>query len=247
MVSSGPMGAAQRLARTELRKRFYDAVEVAPDAYEFVIVLDGRPVLTPARRVLSVPAPLLAEALAAEWRAQAEFIDPATMPLNRLVNAALDGVVREAEAVRRDIQRYAGSDLVCYRAEGPAPLVARQAAAWDPILAWAASAFGARFVVASGVTYVGQPTAALAHLSAALAQVPPLRLAALHAMTTLTGSALLALAVAKGRLSPEAAWAAAHVDEDWNTEQWGPDAEAMQRRGSRWAEMDAAARLVALL
>lgn len=247
MESPGPMGAAQRLAKQELRKRFYDAVDVALESYEFVIVLDGKPARTPARRALSVPAPLLAEAIAAEWRAQDEYIDPAKMPLTRLVNSALDGVVREADAVRREIQRYAGSDLLCYRADGPAPLVARQAAAWDPILAWAADNLGARFTVASGITHVAQPTAALAHLSAALAQVSPLKLAALHAMTTLTGSALLALAVAKSRLSAEAAWAAAHVDEDWNIEQWGPDAEAMDRRSRRWAEMDAAARLISLL
>jgi chaperone required for assembly of F1-ATPase len=247
MEPTGPMGAARRLARQELRRRFYDAVDVAPEAYEFVVVLDGRPARTPARRVLSVPAPLLAEALAAEWRAQEEYIDPAKMPLNRLVNAALDGVMREAEAVRREIRRYAGSDLLGSRAEGPEGLVARQAAAWDPILGWAAEALGARFAVATGVAYVEQPTAALAHLSAALASVPPLRLAALHAMTTLTGSALLALAVSRGRLSAEAAWAAAHVDEDWNIERWGPDEEAMDRRSRRWAEMDAAARLIALL
>jgi chaperone required for assembly of F1-ATPase len=246
MEPTGPMGAARRLARQELRRRFYDAVDVAPEAYEFVVVLDGRPARTPARRVLSVPAPLLAEALAAEWRAQEEYIDPAKMPLNRLVNAALDGVMREAEAVRREIRRYAGSDLLCYRAEGPEGLVARQAAAWDPILGWAAEALGARFAVATGVAYVEQPTAALAHLSAALASVPPLRLAALHAMTTLTGSALLALAVLQGRLSAADAWTAAHVDEDWNMAQWGRDELALERRAFRWEEMQAAATVLAL-
>jgi chaperone required for assembly of F1-ATPase len=246
MTDSGPLGAAQRLARPELRRRFYDAVDVAPDAYEFVVVLDSRPARTPAKRPLSVPTRLLAEAIAAEWQAQAEMIDPSTMPLTRLVNSALDGVVREADAVRREIQRYAGSDLLCYRAENPETLVARQAAAWDPVVAWAADSLGVHLVLARGVIHTAQPVAALAHVGVALAQVPPLRLAALHAITTLTGSALLALAVMKGRLSAEAAWAAAHVDEDWNTEQWGADEEAMERRGRRWAEMDAAARLLAL-
>jgi chaperone required for assembly of F1-ATPase len=202
---------------------------------------------TPAKRELALPSKALAEALAAEWEAQGDRIDPATMPLTRLVNSALDGVAgREAE-VRAEIAKYAVSDLLCYRAEGPSELVRRQAVAWDPILAWAREALGARLSTAQGIVPVAQPEAATRAIESGLARLDPLALAAHHVMTTLTGSALLALAHGHRRLTAEEAWAAAHVDEDWQISQWGEDAEAKARRDRRWSEMQAASRLLRLL
>jgi chaperone required for assembly of F1-ATPase len=169
------------------------------------------------------------------------------MPLTRLVNSAIDGVTgREAE-VRADIAKYAASDLVCYRAEVPAELVRRQAEAWDPILSWGREALAARLVLSEGIVPVAQPRAATAAVEGALAELDAFSLAAHHVMTTLMGSALLALAHARGRLTAEEAWAAAHVDEDWQIGQWGEDAEAKARRARRWAEMQAASRLLELL
>jgi chaperone required for assembly of F1-ATPase len=142
--------------------------------------------------------------------------------------------------VLAEVEKYLASDLVCYRAERPEGLVARQAAAWDPVLAWARTALGARFVLANELTFVAQPPQALAAARRAIPR-EPWRLGALHAVTTLSGSALIALALAGGALSLDAAWAAAHVDEDWNMERWGRDAQALERREFRLAEMRAAA------
>lgn len=236
-----PMAAAQRLARPELPKRFYEAADYVPEAGGFVIRLDGRPVRTPGRAALSVPSEPLASALAGEWAAQGERIDPSTMPLTRIVNSAIDGVSGKVPEVRAEIAAFAGSDLLCYRAEGPAGLVARQETAWSPILAWAYQALGARFLLAAGIVPVRQPDEALRRVAAALEPAEPLRLAALHVTTTLTGSALLALALAAGRLSAAEAWDAAHVDEDWQWGQWGEDAEARARREARRREFEAAA------
>ena len=228
-------------------KRFYRSVSVGGAAPAFRVLLDGKPILTPARRQLAVPTMALAEAVAAEWEAQADRVDPATMPLTRLINTAVDGVSDHADEVRADIVKYAASDLTCYRAEGPVELESRQAAAWDPVLAWAHETLGARFVLGQGIMPVAQPDTATRAIERALAGLDAFSLAAYHTMTTLTGSALLALAHARGRLTAEEAWAAAHVDEDWQITQWGEDAEAKARRDRRWAEMQAASRLLALL
>ncbi len=238
---ANPMAAAQRLARQELPRRFYKAAAVAPHAEGFALTLDGREAKTPGRNPLVLGDRAVAEALAAEWQRQGERIDPATMPLTRIVNAAIDRVAREMEPVRAEIVKYAGSDLVCYRGEGPQSLVDAQAAAWDPVLAWARATLGARFVLAEGIVAVDQPAESLTAVAAALADVDPLRLAAVHVVTTLTGSALIALAVLRGALAPEAAWAAAHVDEDWQMGQWGRDDMALSRRAARWQDMQAAA------
>jgi chaperone required for assembly of F1-ATPase len=169
------------------------------------------------------------------------------MPLTRLANSAIDGVRgREAE-VRADIAKYASSDLVCYRAEAPEELMRRQAEAWDPVLAWSRDALGTRLAVARGIMPVTQSEAATSAVSAALLDRDAFALAALHVMTTLMGSALLALAHASGHLTADAAWAAAHVDEDWQTSRWGEDAETAARRERRWAEMQAASRMLRLL
>jgi chaperone required for assembly of F1-ATPase len=228
-------------------KRLYRAVSVGGAAPAFRVLLDGKPIRTPAKREVALPAKALAEAVAGEWEAQGERVDPATMPLTRLVNTALDGVAgREAE-VRADIAKYAASDLLCYRAEGPPELLRRQAEAWDPVLVWVREALGARLATGDGIVPVAQPQAAGAAIAKALAELESFALTAHSVMTTLTGSALLALAHARGRLSAEQAWAAAHVDEDWQISQWGCDPEAKARRDRRWAEMRAASRLLALL
>jgi chaperone required for assembly of F1-ATPase len=167
------------------------------------------------------------------------------MPLTRLANAIVDGVVDAPAAVAAEIEKYLGSDLVVYRAEGPPGLIRRQAQAWDPIVDWARATLGANFVLAQGINFVAQPAEALA---AARAAIPhdPWRLGALNAITTLTGSALIALAVMAGRLTPAEAWAAAHVDEDWNMDFWGQDEPALARRALRFAEMKAAAMVLDL-
>jgi chaperone required for assembly of F1-ATPase len=244
--TEGPMQRAQRLMRPELPKRFYKSAEAAKQDGGFCILLDGRPVRTPAKNVVTVPGEKLALALAEEWNAQAEVIDPANMPLTRLVNSAIDGVAREEDAVRAEIVKYAASDLLCYRAEGPPRLVENQRAKWDPVLDWAEEALGARFRLAEGIVFVDQPVEALEAVAAALARLDIFRLAAMSVVTTLTGSALLALALLEKRLTVEEAWAAAHVDEDWNAELWGEDEEAAERRQRRFAEIKAAARIIAL-
>jgi chaperone required for assembly of F1-ATPase len=168
------------------------------------------------------------------------------MPLTRLANSIIDGVAAAPAPVAADIGKYLGSDLLFYRVEGPQRLVERQTQLWDPVLAWAREAFGARFVLAQGVVHAAQPEGALAAARAAI-PADPWRLAAAHVITTLTGSALLALAMLRGRLTAEEAWVAAHVDEDWNMEQWGRDEIALARRAARRAELGAAATVLALL
>jgi chaperone required for assembly of F1-ATPase len=237
-----PIESARRSMRT-LRRRFYASAGVAESEGGFALALDGKPVRTPAQHLLELPTRPLAAAAAAEWQGQAEVIDPARMPLTRLANTIIDGVAREAGAVTAEIAKYLGSDLVFYRAEGPDRLVARQSRHWDPILAWARER-GARFVLAEGVMFVPQPEGAVAIMRAAVPQ-NPWRLGAVHTATTLTASALLALALEQSAISLDAAWAAAHVDEDWNMEVWGRDERALERRAFRFAEMEAAATVLA--
>ena len=237
-----PMRAAQANMRPQTIKRFYKAVELREADGRHALMLDGRQARTPGRNPLSATSRALMLEVAAEWERQSETIDPAEMPLTRLLNSAIDGVAHTMAETRADILRYAGSDLICYRAEEPETLVARQAQAFDPVLRWAAETLGARFNVTAGVMHVAQPPEALAAIGAALeAYDDPAALAALSVMTTLTGSALLALAGARGFLSAEAAWRAAHVDEDFQAERWGADAEAIARREARRREFEAAA------
>jgi chaperone required for assembly of F1-ATPase len=238
-----PEEAARRSMRS-LKRRFYQDAAVRDDPAGFAVVLDGRPIRTPARRLLAAPSRPLAEAMAAEWRAQTEFIDPATMPMTRLSNTIIDGVAAAEDEVAGEVAKYLGSDLVCYRAAAPEGLVARQAAQWDPVIAWARRTLGAEFRVGLGVVHVAQPDAAIARAAAAIPR-DPWRLGAVHAVTTLTGSALLALALAHGDIGRDAAWEAAHVDEDWNMERWGRDDISLARRAYRLAEMTAAAAVLA--
>lgn len=229
-----------------LPKRFYKEVSIADDGRVYPLLLDGKPVRTPAKAALALPSRALAEAVADEWRAQGERIDPATMPLTKLANTVIDGIVGKEQAVRDDIARHAGSDLLCYRAEGPKGLVEQQALHWDNLLAWARDVLHAPLFLGQGVMHVTQPDTSLQAIRKELEGFDPYRLAGLHVMTQLTGSALLALAVALGRLTPDEAWEAAHVDEDWQISQWGEDAEAAARRAGRKREFDAAARLLTL-
>jgi chaperone required for assembly of F1-ATPase len=240
------MRAAQANMRPQAVRRFYNAAEVTEEGGRFVLSLDGRRARTPGRNPLAAQSRALMLKVAEEWDRQHETIDPAEMPLTRLLNSAIDGVEHMMAETRADILRYAGSDLLCYRAEEPDTLVARQAHAFDPVLRWAMESLGARFNLAAGIVHVLQPPETLAAIGAALdAYDDPASLAALSVMTTLSGSALLALAVAHGSLSPEAAWRAAHVDEDFQAERWGVDTEAMARRQARWREFEAAVTVVA--
>ena len=245
--TADPVRAARQGAKPALPKRFYKEAGIVEAEDGFRLVLDGRPAHSPTRRRIAVRQRALAEALAAEWGAQEEVIDPTRMPLTRLVNSAIDGVADRREAVVDDLAAYAGTDLLAYRAGDPARLVAAQAAAWDPVLDWAHETLGARFVLSEGVMHVTQPEASLQAVRRSVEAVEsPTALAGLHSMTTLTGSVLIALAVLHGRLTPQEGWAAAHVDETFQAEVWGRDAEAEARLDKRRSEFEAAARVAAL-
>ncbi|KQY14662.1 ATP12 family chaperone protein [Rhizobium sp. Root482] len=237
-----PVRRAQIQMLKPLPKRFYKTVGIEAQEGGHAVVLDGRPVRTPAKQLLAVPTRAVAELLAGEWDAQKEVIDPATMPVTRLVNTAIDGVAQDIRAVFDDILNFAGTDLLCYRASEPVELVARQGEHWDPIIEWATERLGARFILAEGVVHQTQPRTAIDAIAEALRpHATPLGLACLHMMTSLTGSALIAIAFAEKRLSAEQAWSLAHLDEDWQIEHWGTDEEAFQRRENRWQDMLAAA------
>jgi chaperone required for assembly of F1-ATPase len=241
-----PVKAARDPAR-QLPKRFYMEATIGDADGGFSILLDGRPVNTPAKRRVIAPSRELAEALAAEWAAQGEVVDPSTMPLTKLVNSALDGVAQNMAEVEAELVKYAGSDMICYRAGEPDSLVAAQRAAWDPLIAFARDKLGARLALAEGVMFTAQPQESLDAMAAAVrayvgeGQGAALRLAALHVMTTLTGSLVLALAKALKEIGLAEAWAAAHIDEDFQMRTWGEDPEALARRAARFSEMSAAA------
>jgi chaperone required for assembly of F1-ATPase len=241
-----PVKAARDPARP-LPKRFYEAASVGETEAGFSVLLDGRPVNTPAKRRLVVPSRPLAEALAAEWAAQGELIDPATMPLTKLVNSALDGVADHMAEAEAEVVNYGRSDMLCYRAGEPESLAAAQTAAWDPLLAFARDKLGARLVLAEGIMFASQPEESVAAMARAVRSfvgdgaAAPLRLAALHVMTTLTGSLVLALAKALNEIDLSTVWTAAHIDEDFQMRAWGADAEALARRDARFADMAAAA------
>ncbi len=241
-----PTRRAQELSRAELPRRFYQTARVERQDEGHVVRLDERTVKTPARNLLTLPTAPLAEAVAAEWQAQGERIDPATMPVNRIVNSALDGVSVQAGAVREDVVRFLGSDLLCYRAEDPEGLVRKQNEAWDPLLVWARRELGLDLRLAAGIIHVEQPPETMARGAEIVSSYGIFDLASLHVMTGLTGSIVIALAVTEGAIPPGEAWAAAHVDEDWQISIWGEDAEAMRRRHARWLEMEAASRVSAL-
>ena len=240
-----PEEAVRRSTRVDLRKRFYETAAIDESEGRFRILLDGKPVKTPARRVLAAPTRALAQAVADEWDAQKDVIDPSHMPLTRLSNSIIDGVADAPGLVAGEIEKYLGSDLLFYRADGPEGLIQAQERHWDPVVAWARDHLGACFILAEGVVFAPQPEEAIAAARRAIPKNPWI-LGAVHSLTTLTGSALLALALAAGQLDAEAAFAAAHVDEDWNFAAWGRDEAAASRRAIRYAEMQAAMRVLKL-
>jgi chaperone required for assembly of F1-ATPase len=238
-----PEEAVRRTMRRPRRKRFYTKAGVVEGPDGFAITLDDKPVRTPSGRALAAPTSEIADAIAAEWEAQQEFIDPLTMPFTRFANSVADAVVDRADAVADDVAKYLGSDLLFYRAGHPEALVAREAALWDPVVFWAADTLGAHFILAEGIVHVRQPEPAIAAARAAF-PANPWSIAALHVVTTLTGSALLALALLHGVRDADQVWAAAHVDEDWNIEKWGIDEEVAARRAARLVDFKAAASIL---
>ena len=228
-------------------KRFWKEARTERVEGGWMVRLDDRPVRTPARRLCVVPVAAMADGIAAEWNAQGERIDPLSMPLTRAASTCLDRVMPELDAVRRTVAGYGGTDLLCYRAPDPAELARRQARAWDPALGWAAEALGARLATCEGVMHVAQPPEAVERLAAEVRALDPWELTALSELTTLSGSLVLALAVCHGRLPADEAWRLSRIDEQWNIEQWGEDAEAARQVARRETDFMAAAELLRLL
>lgn len=211
------------------------------------IRLDGRPVRTPGRVPLTAPTEALLEAIADEWGAVGDTIDPRAMPLTGLANAAIDRIAADPARFAADLAAYGESDLLCYRAELPEPLVARQADAWDPLLDWARRRYDVHFELVTGVMHRPQPAATVARLADAVAARTPFELAGLSPVVTITGSLVAALALIEHGADAETVWRASRLDDDWQEEQWGEDELATQARDVRRAEFDAAARFLELL
>lgn len=228
-------------------KRFYETVSVSSTDDGFGILLDERPVRTPLRNVLALPSRSLADAIVEEWSAQEEHVIPSTMPVSKLAHTSIDHVSAKAAAVVDEFVSYAGSDMVCYRADAPEALVERQGVHWDPVLAWAKQDLGAQFIAVEGVIHHEQPPETLAAVRRRAETFDAFRLTGVQTLTALTGSALLALALSDGALDADTAWRAAHVDEDFQIELWGRDVEAEQRRASRQDEFEVAVRFLKLL
>ena len=246
--AADPVRRAQRAMRVPLPKRFYSSASAGPSGSGHGVFLDGKPVRTPSRQLLELPTAAAASLVVEEFAQQQSEIDPATMPVTRLANTVIDGIMPDPQPVLEDIVRFAASDLICYRAGTPAALAGRQARAWDPLIDWLRDTHGANFVLAEGVVHVTQPRETMAVFSSLLQRhAAPFRIGALHLMTALTGSAIIALAQAERRIDAEAAWNAALIDEDWNIEHWGEDIEAATRRKQRQTDFLAATRLLAEL
>jgi len=228
-------------------KRFWTSVTVVSEAGGFGVALDTRPIRTPGRAALAVPTAALAEAIAGEWRDVADVIDPRAMPMTGLANAAIDQIGRDPAAFAQGLARYGESDLLCYRADEPAPLVERQHAAWDPVLDWARARYDIHVAVASGVMHHAQPAATVERLREAVTARDAFTLAGLSHVVTVTGSLVLALALVEGAVSADAAWAAARIDEDWQAEMWGTDELAERATAAHRADFDAGARFLTLL
>lgn len=222
-------------------KRFYADVHVTPD---FGISLDARPVRTPAKAMLLLPTVALAEAVAEEWRVQGERVNPHSMPLTGLANAAIDRIGPEFAA---GLSQYGESELLCYRAGDPPELVERQDAVWNPILDWARARYDVSFTLVTGIMHQPQPATMLSRLHAAVATRNAFELAALNPLVTISGSLVIALAVLERALEPEAAFAAAHLDELWQAEQWGEDDFALEARAVHHRDFGSAARFLRLL
>lgn len=224
-------------------KRFWKEVSVEDRG----IALDGRPVRTPGRVPLLLPTDALARAVADEWRAVGETIDPRAMPLTGLANAAIDRIAPDTARFAAGLAAYGESDLLCYRAELPEPLVARQVSHWDPLLDWARGRYDVHFETVTGVMHKAQPEATVARLSDAVAALDPFRLAGLSPLVTVSGSLVAALALLEGAADPDSVWTASQVDEAWQAEMWGEDELATKARDAKRADFDAGARFLALL
>jgi chaperone required for assembly of F1-ATPase len=238
-----PQEAVRREARVPKRKRFYKEAGIAAADGGYAITLDGKPIKTPSGRTVTVPVRAIADAIAEEWRAQQDTIDPLTMPMTRFANSVVESVVDRVQFVRDDVAKYFHSDLLFYRAGHPQELVEKEAQHWDPVLFWAANTLGAHFILGEGIMHVRQPDTAVEAARSALPD-DPWSVAAVHVMTTLTGSALLALALTHGARNADQVWDAAHVDEDWNRDQWGVDEEVAARRAAREVDFRTAVRIL---
>lgn len=228
-------------------KRFWTEVDVAQEAGRWRVLLDGRPLKTPGKAALDLPSAAMARAMADEWAAQDEVIDPRTMPVTRSANSAIDRVVPQQSDVVAMLASYGETDLLCHRAEGPDALVARQAEAWDPLLDWAAETFGARLHPTTGILPAEQPADALRRLSSALDDLGAFRLTGMHDLVTLSGSLVLGFAVARGRVDAETGWTLSRIDEDWQISQWGEDEEAAAAAARKFGDFQHALRFLSLV
>lgn len=210
------------------QKRFWKVTAVDSTGDGFSVTLDGRSIRTPAKAPLRLPTRALAEAVAAEWDAQEDKIDPGTMPLTRMANSAVDKVAHQHAEVADILAAYGESDLLCYRADGPAELIARQAAAWDPLLDWAAAELQAPLNTGSGVMFIAQPPASLTALSRRVHALTPWQLAGFHDLVALTGSLIMGFAALDARWARDDLWSWSRLDEEWQAEQWGSDEEAVE-------------------
>lgn len=245
VVAADPTLKARLSMQSPLPKRFYENAAVEEREEGLVLTLDGRMARTPGRNPLALPNRSLGDAVAQEWQVQVGVINPALMPLTRIANSAIDGVAAQVEAVGDEIVKYAASDLVCYRASEPERLMEAQIRHWNPVLAFARERYGADFLTSDAIVFIEQPETSIAAIAARVAQETcPMRIAALNVMTTLTGSALIALAAADGGLYEDAAWNAAHVDEIVQESIWGEDADAIARRAIRKIDFDAACEIL---
>lgn len=227
-------------------KRFWKQATVEATDGGYCVKLDGRAVKTPAKRPLVLPTQAMAQAIAAEWDAQQGLVNPETMPVTRAANSALDKVAVQFDEVAGLLAAYGETDLLCYRATGPAALIARQAAGWDPLLDWAAQELGAPLRVTAGVVHVAQPDASIARLTALVHSFTAFELAAVHDLIAISGSLLLALAVAEGRISVKQAWDLSRIDETWQNEQWGIDEDAAVLEAFKQSALEQADRFFAL-
>lgn len=230
----------------KVRKVFWTVVTVQPDPVGWSVLLDAKPIRTPAKAPLILPNRAVADTVAAEWAAQRVTVDPATMPVTRYANSAIDRVAPAQAEVAALIAAYGASDHLCYRAIGPVELLARQTAGWDPVLDWTDTTLGVRLVTGQGVVPLTQDPAALDRLTALVTAMDPFRLAAFHDLVAISGSLVLALAVTQRYLSPDQGWSLSRIDEDWQIEVWGPDPEAEHAASQKHAAFLSAARFFLL-
>jgi chaperone required for assembly of F1-ATPase len=226
-------------------KRFYKSAAAEQTAEGWRVLLDGKPVKTPRRHTLLLPTPALGDAVAEEWRSQGEEIDPVSMPMLRLANTVQDGIRPHRGEVVAAILRFGEHDLLCYRAEAPAALATRQRVEWDEVLDWTADQYGARLAVTSGISHIAQPPEDLKALETAVAAYDDFALAGLHVIASITGSLVLALALAEGAINPSQAFQLSRLDEIHQAETWGTDSQAEQRANLLAREIDVAAAFLA--